>query len=130
MNVLKFVSGLKRVLQNKGRLEIINSRGEKLDISEDMLSLMSYIDRIERENINLRENIESNKRQLLSLKALKQFVDEFKVRKAMLETNNHFQMLMKLYKGKKIDKYIYDGNLKDSDINLIELFELIDKLKL
>lgn len=130
MNIRKTIEGIKRVLGNKGKIEIVNHREEKLSISDEILQLINYLESIEKENLSLKSQIESNKKSLIHLNKLKEFADEFKVRKSMLESNNHFKMLLRLYKGKKSDKFMFDGNLTDSDVNLIQLFELIENLKL
>lgn len=130
MNIRKTIEGIKRVLGNKGKIEIVNHREEKLIVSDEILQLISYLESVEKENLSLRSQIESNKKSIAHLNKAKEFIDDFKVRKQMLESGSHFQMLLKLYKGKKMDRFIYDGNLSDSDMNLIQLFELIEKLKL
>jgi len=126
----KFTEGVKRVLNNNGKIEIINKKEEKLNIDEEVLNLINNLEFLEKENFSLKSQIESFKKNSSYYTRAKKFIEEFKIRKTILELNDDFKTLTKLHQGKRIDKYIYDSQLKDSEIILIELFEMMEKLKI
>lgn len=125
--MIKFIEGVKRVLSHKGIVEITNSKGSKLNISDELLSFISHYEKISEENLELKKRLEMNKKDLSKLKKYSNFIGEVKTRKSILETTPHYQVLYKIHKGKKEDSYMYDG-LKDNDVNLIEIFEMLDKI--
>lgn len=130
MDTRKLINGIKRVLNNKGKIEIINYENKRLDISNDTLELINLLESLEKDNYSLKSQILELKKSLIITNRMKEFINDFKVRKTMLESNAHFKTILRLYKGKNIDKFIYDGDLSDSEVNLLQLFELIEKLKL
>jgi len=130
MNIEKFIDAVKRVLSNDGKVEITNKQGKSALISEEIKNLVNYLKSIQKENIELKMQIEFFNKNKPYVNKLKSFVDDFKVRKSILESNGKFKILMEIHKNRKHDNFIYDTNLREGETTLIELFDIIDKLKI
>jgi len=127
----KFVKNIRRVLENGGSIDIVNSRKTRLDISEEIFQFLIYTDSLESENIKLKTKIESDKKKISILDKYKIFVEDLKTRKQILESNAVFKSKKNIRRMNKDSTNLsLNQSLPSADEELLDIFELMEKMKI
>ena len=126
----KFVTNIKRVLTNGGRVDIINSRDVSLDITKEISGIIQYVEILEAENLELKRKIPDQKK-ISGLERYKTFVDELKLRRDILESNPGYSIKKNVKRLQKDKSDLFtQPSMSALESELIYIFEALEKAKL